>query len=328
MVKITNLIPSQSDSFVRGLLKIVAVFAAFFISSCNDDLVEPATERLFTIQLGDKNYKLVNKWVGATKDCERLSIGFLYDQPDGHFGIDFNILKNGALHKATLVDFSLTGGQNLFDTADFNPVALMKITNFKYDEATNYVHFEYSGEVLQVISRSSAAANGSFARRFIRGVVTITNLDDYKCNTFLPTMQFETSGLLFTGTNFFGTHNPSLSSNPYRHIFYSNNGYRAIFSLKNNFGNLDKGKTYSFDQSTIENRIDLQKHIGSFRATNSNYNPIEDWKKFQTSGSYTIKEQVIINGKKVTKGEMNLQVYDNGMLIHTITNGTFEGVGL
>jgi len=37
---------------------------------------------------------------------------------------------------------------------------------------------------------------------------------------------------------------------------------------------------------------------------------------------------VLINGKKVTKGEMNLQVYDNGVLIHTITNGTFEGVGL
>ncbi|MGL5111238.1 MAG: hypothetical protein ACRC6O_01220, partial [Flavobacterium sp.] len=83
MVKKTNIIPSQSDSFGKGLLKTVVVFAAFFVSSCNDDAVEPPTERLFTIQMGDKNYKGVNQSIAASEDCERLSIAYSYDKPDG-----------------------------------------------------------------------------------------------------------------------------------------------------------------------------------------------------------------------------------------------------
>ncbi|MCL6462810.1 MAG: hypothetical protein I4O51_13205 [Flavobacterium micromati] len=324
MVKISNLIPSQSDSFVRGLLKIVAVFAAFFMYSCNDDDAVPATERLFTIQLGDKKYKGINASVAAIKNCERLSIATGYDKPDGHFSINFDILKNGALHKVTLVDFT-RGGDNNFETADFNPVALMKITNFKYDEATNYVHFEYSGELINV--RSAFDDTDKISPRLnIQGVVTIKDLMDYECKSFLPTVQFKTPTITFTGTRANATYDASLNTNPYIHRFYSNNGYRAIIKSKVDLWNLDKG-TYTFDQNTIENRIDLEQYTGIFRATQLLWIRTQDWKKFQTSGSYTIKEHLMINGLKVTKGEMNLQVYDNGVLLHSVSNGKFEVLG-
>jgi hypothetical protein len=324
MVKKTNLIPSQSDSFGRVFLKIVAVFTIFFMYSCNDDQEAPATDRLFTIQIGDNNYKVINKSVGAIKDCERLSIGFIYDQPDGWFSINFNILKNGALDKASLVLYPAEGGvADIFDTADFNPIALMKITNFKYDEATNYVHFEYSGEVILI--QGPRNSNKDLPRKFIQGVVTITNLDNYKCNTFLPTAQFETPTVTFIGTRANATHDPSLNSNPYIHRFYSNNGYRMFFNLKDDFWNFEKGKTYKFDQNTIENKIDFQHYTGRFRATQTFDYEDSDWKKFETAGSFTILAHIIINGHKVSKGEMNLQVYDNGVLIHNIVNGKFEG---
>jgi len=323
MVKKTNLIPSQSDSFRRGVLKIVVVFAAFFICSCNDNEVEPPTERLLTIKFGEKNYKGVNASVAAAKDCERLSIVYSYDKPDGHFAIIFDILKNGALHKATFVDYTLKGGDNSFDTADFNPVALLKITNFKYDEATNYLHFEYSGELIKI--RSDFYDIDKIAPRIdIQGVVTIKDLTDYECKTFLPTAQFETPTITFTGTKANATHDPSLSSNPYVHRFYSNNGYRMFFNLKNDFWSFEKGKTYKFDQNTIEDRIDFDQYIGAFRATQLLWIKDVEWKKYQTAGSFTILEHKIVNGIKVTKGEMNLQVYDNGVLIHNIVNGTFE----
>lgn len=323
MVKETNLNPSQSDSFERFFLKIVVLFVAFFMYSCNDDKEEPATERLFTIQLGDINYKGVNKSVAAIKNCERLSIATSYDKPDGHFSIDFDILKNGALHKVTLVDYT-RGGDNNFETADFNPVALMKITNFKFDEATNYVHFEYSGEVIQVQYNPSDAYK-TFPRRYIQGVITITNLENYKCNTFLPTAQFETPSITFIGTRANATRDPSLNRNPYVHRFYSNNGYRMFFNLKDDFWNFEKGKTYKFDQNTIENRIDFQHYTGRLRATQTFDYEDSDWNKFETAGSYTILEHKIVNGIKVSKGEMNLQVYDKGVLIHNVVKGTFEG---
>lgn len=322
MVKKTNLIHSQSISFGKGLLKIVVVFVSFFLCSCTKDEVEPEIERLFELQLGDKKYKFVNDWVGAIEDCERLSIGVMIDQSYGHFGLDFNILKNGALAKASLVDYTMTGGDNDYETANFNAVALMKITNFKYDEATNYVHFEYSGELLKI--NRPGNPDRIFPPKYIKGVVNITNLDEYKCNTFLPTARFETPTITFTGVKANATFDSSLSSNRFTHRIYSNNGYRMFFKLKEDFWGFEIGKPYKFDQKTIENRIDLEQYIGRLRATQNLYNEQEDWKKFQTAGSFTILERKIVNGIKVTKGEMNIEVYDNGVLVHSINNGIFE----
>jgi hypothetical protein len=89
---------------------------------------------------------------------------------------------------------------------------------------------------------------------------------DYECKAFLPTVQFKTPTITFTGTRANATYDPSLNTNPYIHRFYSNNGYRAIIKSKVDLWNLDKG-TYTFDQNTIENRIDLEQYTGIFRAT-------------------------------------------------------------
>ncbi len=241
---------------------------------------------MLELQLGDKNYKGINTSVAASEDCEKISIGYSRDMQDGYFAINFSILKSGALHKVTLVDYT-RGGDNNFDTADFNPLALLKITNFKYDEATNYVHFEYSGELIKV--RSDFDETDKISPRLnIQGVVTITNLTDYECKTFLPTVQFKTPTITFTGTRANATYDPSLNINPYIHRFYSNNGYHTIIKSKVDLWNLDKG-TYTFDQNTLENRIDLEQYTGIFRATQLLWIRPQDWKKFQTSGSYTIK---------------------------------------
>lgn len=111
--------------------------------------------------------------------------------------------------------------------------------------------------------------------------------------------------------------------NPYQFYFYSDNGYRTIFKSQIDLWNLKKG-IYNFDQNSIENKIDFEQYIGNARATQLLWIRDVDWKKHQTSGSFTILEHIIINGEKVTKGEMNLQVYDNGVLVYSILNGIFE----
>jgi hypothetical protein len=322
MVKKLNVFPYQCDSFGRGFLKMVILFVSFFLCSCSKDEVETKSERLFELQLGGKKYKFVNEWVSATEDCERLSVGVLIDQPYGHFAIDFSILKNGALAKASLVDYTMLGGDNDYETANFNPVALMKITNFKYDETKKYVHFDYSGELLKINRPENP--DRIFPPKYIKGAVTITNLDEYKCNTFLPTARFETPTITFTGVRHYGTYDSGLSINRFTYLIYSNNGNRIFFKLKDDFWSFEIGKTYKFDQKTIENRIDFEQYIGRLRATQNLYNEQVDWKKFQTAGSYTILERKIVNGIKVTKGEMTIEVYDNGILVHTIQNGVFE----
>jgi len=97
-----------------------------------------------------------------------------------------------------------------------------------------------------------------------------------------------------------------------------------FFKLKEDFWSFEIGKNNKFDQKTIENRIDLEQYIGRLRATQNLYNEQEDWKKFQTAGSFTILERKMVKGIKVTKGEMTIEVYDNGVLVHSILNGVFE----
>jgi hypothetical protein len=104
--------------------------------------------------------------------------------------------------------------------------------------------------------------------------------------------------------------------------FYTDNGFRALIKSKIKLPNLAAG-TYKFDQNTVENRIDFDQYVGIFRATQLLWVRDIDWKKYQTAGSYTILEHTTINEEKVTRGEMNLQVYDKGALIHNITNGKF-----
>jgi len=201
----------------------------------------------------------------------------------------------------------------------------MKITNFEYDEAKKYVHFEFNGELIRVESDYNSLDKNQ-PKKHIIGTFTGVNLRTIECNTFISNLDFETSFFKFISNSPFASCDSGLKKNPYQYCFYSDNGYRTIFKSKVDLWNLEKG-TYNFDQNSIEDRIDFEQYIGIFRATQLLWIREIDWKKHQTIGSYTIVEHVIINGQKVTKGEFNLQVYDNGVLIHNISNGKFEVVG-
>lgn len=221
--------------------------------------------------------------------------------------------------------FDYRFGNDLYETTDFKTNGLFTISNFKYNEVKKYLYFEYEGELAEVETDFNSLDKIQ-PRKKIKGVVSINDIRSIKCNTFILQLNFTTNTLKFFINRSFASYDSNSKTNPYQFSFFSDNGYRAIIKSKVDLWNLDKG-TYTFDQNTLENRIDLEQYIGIFRATQLLWIRPVDWKKFQTSGSYIIKERLIINALKVSRGEINTQVFDNGVLLHTINNGTFEVTG-
>jgi hypothetical protein len=314
---------SRSSIVERFLPKIMFIIFTLLITGCDTDtIINEPTDKFATITINDKLYKIKSEYMGCNESCNHLYTMIQYPKGDDSFTIEFRFAKSGAIKNFSLMSYNENGIS--YETADFNPKGLMTVNNFEYDESKSYLHFNFDGYLVQFSNSSDLDINKK--RKYIKGEVTVNNVTKTECTSFISDLNFETNDLNFSTSFPFTSYDSGLKTNPYRFEFYSDNGYRTIFKSKTDLWNQEKG-TYTFDQNSIENRIDFEQYIGIFRATQILWSRDIDWKKYQTSGSYTIKEHIIINGLKVTKGEMNLLVYDNGILLHTINNGTFEVIG-
>jgi hypothetical protein len=312
--------------FANLFLKIISVLFLFFLFSCNnDETINKVIEQSIDLQVENEKFRIENESFATNEVCNSISVSFIYDKgkDNPHFMFELSITKKGVIRKISYTRFGES--TNPFDSPDFNPSGLLSIKNFEYDETKKFLHFEFSGELIEVES-NFASLDVPQKRKKISGEVTVNKVIDNPCDSFVNDLSFETNTLKFSTFRSSGSHIPSLATNPYQFIFNSENGYRLYIKSNNDLWNLSKG-TYTFDQNTIETRIDIEKYIGIFRASQTLYVRSQDFKKYQTSGSYTILEHVIINGAKVTKGIMNFQVFDNGVLQHNITNAKFEVAG-
>lgn len=126
------------------------MFIFLFLFSCDKDDVENIKiENSLELQIENDQFKIVNAPLDGIENCDRISVGVMCQKSEKeNFTIVFNLLKNGGLEKIRLVDYHTNN--DFYETADFNSTGLMKITNFEYDEAKKYVHFEFNGELIRV----------------------------------------------------------------------------------------------------------------------------------------------------------------------------------
>ena len=323
MVIIINKI-AQSIYFERFLIKTTSLLLLLFMFSCDkDEIKTEVIEKSLDIRIDNENLKVTNNSISSNESCNSLFASCRYqNSKDLGFRIEFRLNKNGALRNITLFDYR--NGNSHFESADFNSTGLITISNFSYNETKKYLHFDFKGELLE--QAYSDELDVDKKRKHIEGSITIKEVRNTECTSFIPNLDFETTNLRFLNNNTFASYDSGLKTNPYQFYFYSDNGYRTIIKSKVDLWHLEKG-TYNFDQSSLENRIDFEQYIGIFRATQLLWIRDIDWKKYQTSGSYTILGHQIINGQKVTNGEFHLQIFDNGTLKHNITNAKFEVIG-
>lgn len=302
---------------------ILTLFIAFFISCSKDEIATDAISKSLDITIDNEDLKITNASISSNENCNGLFVSCKYENSkDMGFRIEFSLNKNGALKNITLIDYR--NGNTQYESADFNPTGLMTISNFEYDETKKYLHFDFKGELMEQAYNNELDTDKK--RKHIEGTINIKDVKNTECTSFISDLSFKTNNLNFSTNNTTAKLDLNLKTNPYQFYFYSDNGYRAIFKSKVDLWNLEKG-TYTFDQNNIENRIDFEQYTGIFRSTQTLLIREIDWKKHQTIGNYTITEHQIINGLKVTKGEFNLQVFDNGILKYDIKNAKFEVVG-
>ena len=316
----------QVKNFINFSVKILISFFILLFFSCNQDEIEKEDiVNSFELQIENEKFRIENESFVANESCNTIFVSFIYDKgkSEPHFIFELSITKKGVLRKISYTRFGES--TKPFETPDFNLKGLFSVNNFVYKESKKYLSFDFSGQLLHV-ETNIPSLDEPQKRKKIIGKITVNKISNTSCTSFISDLNFETNNLTFSSNYHAGSFDSDLKVNPYNSRFYSDNGYRAIIKSKKDLWKVDKG-TYSFDHNTLENRIDLEQYTGIFRATQLLWIRPIDWKKFQTSGSYTIKEHVIINGLKVTRGEINMQVYDNGVLVHTINNGTFEVTG-
>jgi hypothetical protein len=322
MVKKIN-ITYRNIYYGRFLIQIVVLHILLFFGSCNkEELEKNVIEQSLNLQIDNKQFRLVNDNFLAEETCNDFLINISYENLENNLKIGFVLSKNGDLKAISLIDWK---NSNFYHSPDFNPLGLLSIKNFKYDKVNRHLHFDFDGELIKTIDVNDNL-DTSKERLNIKGTFTTNNLKSKECILYNPELTFEVPELKFVTTTMGGAFNPARYPNPYVFRFYSNNGYRILIQTKSDLWNLEKG-TYNFDQSSLENRIDIEQYIGIIRATELLWIREIDWKKYQASGNYTILEHQITNGKKVTKGEFNLQVFDNGILKYNITNANFEVIG-
>ena len=314
----------RNENLWKFLARTIVSFSFIILFSCNKDDIEAETiNNSVEIKIDNENLKITSNSTTSNENCEGLFISSRYETDTNiGFRLEFWLNKNGALKNIRLIDYKNNNAQ--FESADFNPKALFSITNFNYDASKQQLHFDFKGELLEIASGNELDIDKK--RKKIEGTVNIKNVTEKECNSYFSNLNFETTNLKFLTNTTLSNYNSERITNPYAYSFYSDNGYRIIFKSKTGMWDLNKG-TYSFDSNSIENRIDLEKFIGNFRATQLLFVREIDWKKYQTKGSYTITNHEIINGLKVTSGQFNLEVSDNATLIYNIANVKFEIVG-
>lgn len=320
MVKFqTKISRSKSLELLFTAISLVLLFVLFISCSKDENIPEVVTNSL-ALKIDNQDLKITNQSISSNENCNGVFASCRYETKDDvGFRIEFRLNKNGALRNITLFDYRNKNSQ--FESADFNPKGLMEISNFSYDEKINFLYFDFKGELLE--QSDDYALDIDKKRKHIEGSITIEEVKNTACTSFISDLNFKATDLNFFSNLARENFDSSLKINPYQYWFYSDNGYKTTIKSNKDLWNLDK-RTYTFDQNNDENRIDFEQYIANFRSTQLLAYQPKDWKKFQTSGHYTIIEHIIINGVKITKGVMGLQVYDNGVLLHTITDGKFE----
>ena len=271
-------IPLPNNNLMKFSVKIlIPYFFILFLSCDKDEITNKVIEQSIDLQIENEKFKIVNESFVVNENCNTIFVSLIYDKGknEPHFIFELAITKKGILRKVSYTRFGESTSP--FDTPDFNLKGLFTVDNFVYDESSKNLSFNFSGELVKV-ETNTPLLDVPQKRKKINGKIISNKVKATTCTSFISDLHFETNNLTFA-TNFnAGSHDPNLPANQYNFWFFSDNGYRAIIKSKVDLWNLDKG-TYTFDQNTLENRIDLEQYVGIFRATQLLWIRPQDWKK-------------------------------------------------
>ena len=304
---------------VSSLLKLlVPVLFLFFLGCSSDDSQNPFVNSL-KINVDGTSYNVSDENVGGNENCDMIFINTqYYDENNILFGLNIDISKEGKLVKVEYRennDLATSSTVNYFRTPYYNPLATFSVDNFYYNTSTGEVKFKFAGTLfLENISGES---------RLIEGEINLTTLQSLPCKTPILGLNFESETIsLFSN-------NPTAYRNAIgvqKHEFFCNNGYFITILLSGDLWNYDLGE-YNFSENDVLNKVEFKEALAPLMVGEFNAGS-QQWKTYQTSGKFIVQNKYVEHNQKVVSGKLNLEIRDNGQLIHTLNGIEFKTYSL
>jgi hypothetical protein len=305
---------------MKKIISFFVVFSFLFnIMSCSDDRgIEPEqpfggplSVNTFEFYINGEKIETSLYYVQANYlPCDNhISVSVSVHEPVWS-RIEFTITKYGKIKS-----FALYQGWDDHHAPRYNPNDYLKIKNLQLDPQSSYLKFSLEGKIFKKNTDEPMEISGNFEIKYFSASYCdavyeqFINLDDnikydnYDISRWTTSVQGQVVNVKYE------------ANEP--------DGWQFVLNgLKKKIYEMDLG-TYDFDFSRENEFIEFNEYIGPPKNL---YSPVtsEDWLNYDTSGSFTITKHEVIDGHKVTKGTINLNAYENGVLIKTFQNAPFE----
>lgn len=266
---------------------------------------DPLRGNSFALTIDGEPVELQGDYVFGYFLCNE-HIGFTYY--DRKFSLELNILTDGTVREMKLRSY--TGDFYAYKTPQYIPAkaVMLKDLEFSKDE---YARTEFKGYLYSVIDTSRILVQGKF---------DITEFGGGSCD---PTPYIKLDDNFYFDA--FGIGRVTIHSSPHE-IYYYAKSYDGYYLNLGTFNEqlfyLPIG-IYDFDESS-EIKMDFKKYIGPISVHSQTDIKENEWVNYTTSGSYTIQSHEMTGNKKITKGKINMRVYDGDNLIYTFSDAEFE----
>jgi hypothetical protein len=322
---IYSILTKQKVFVMKNLFILVLFF--IILQSCRNDGSEISDDisREIKVMVNGERFETSDKkngeLISGNTDCNTIFISAIVSNNSKKYRINFQLLKNGELIRMQCWEVAMSGVNKLFMTPDFNPRSSFQISDFHYDEVTNYIKFGFAGTLYLEDEPNSQNT------KTITGNIDIRSFEKVNCS--LPFYQ----DITYKSNDFnFNTIHGNRSKNEVtlvqNHNFYSNNGYKLTLEAHDDLWSLPTG-TYHFNEMSNSDRVQLEKYIGDIVATQTQTINANDWENLKTIGYFTIDAKEIINSNKKISGKITMSVYQENQQIFEIKNmqyttGSFE----
>ena len=300
---------------LERIFKCVFILATLVLSllscSSSDDAEKIWVTNLAAVKVDGKPYQSINENVWGNENCRNIYAGVYFHSKDNiQFRLKFELLKNGALRRVWYDEILLSNTSPLvtqiFLTPNFNPVSTFTIENFVYDEAENFVSFEFSGTVF--------LENHIATVREISGTYTNKELKRIACEVGNHSIVYNDETFKFNSVHYIAS--KFTNALPQTHRYISNNGFMIDMKMEDDFWNLPL-TTYPIDENTT-NRIEVFHYIGPLIADQVPFILPSEWQLYTTKGSFTIEGKTHENGYKRISGKIDMEILLGPEVLYTI----------
>jgi hypothetical protein len=225
--------------------------------------------------------------------------------------------KKGNLEFAKFVDKSDSFSQS-YQTADFIPASTLNIDEFQFTE-NKLLKIKFSGNLLKQVYNF----NNLSESKKINGTIEVNKFGKSECNVFNDFINLNNE-IKFTDIS-----RTQQDTKPELTVTYEANsihGYAIQFKNFTKFiPDMPLG-TYYFNDLSKSEKIEFRKYIGIPKVFYSSIYLPNDWKFYDTAGSFTIVEKKQINGKLVVKLNLNFTAKYKGVIEYSFSNAEYETV--